>query len=600
MFANLEMFLQEKDVYKQKVEEIRSSTQSDEELKKKLEEAEEVYRGQVRKYLSSAINVINKAFQCQYSIYKVGKDFNANFQVVETNIRKTRSEVIAEMETFKNQAANMTLTNEQITEINIAMEVLLTYSEDASDTVDENKEDFLKEAKVTTSSIITTPTRENNAFTPAPTVEPSFNPYANQPIEVDSGFKNPVYENKTLVDPFANIYGDKKNVSLNDIPEASMDFGAPTPPQPMPTFDAPQNPTVDAMSIFGVGITSASIDNNVPSSNNAQIPSHQPANNMQMMSNVMQPAPMPTNSMNSYNPQQSGMVPTVGNTNPYSYSSSIQNGNMASTVGNVNPYSVNPENGNMGVEKAIEQTSNKVITVDDKKKPEECAFIVSKIMKGILRLPITNLLFLGIIVLIFWGLEKANLLGDITNLLGDYMKYAEFALVLFIMLVGSSSVLDAMSTKTKYINKHAMTSLTLFAGVIYGLKLLFPIVMEKFLADQFSFEVNFQIVLYWEYYLVLAFFLATFTWLFAFLRTDKSVLKKKHLNIVEMVGALWTVYTFVIPAVMIGCGWCGISVVAEKANVIYDYAHCDLIIVIASFSLSLMMLVVSKLEEKKL
>ena len=96
MFANLELFLQEKEVYKSKVEELKNSIQDPQELNKKLEEETEKFKGRVRKYLSSAISTINTNFQCQYSIYKIGKDVDANFHVVETNVKKNRSEVIAD------------------------------------------------------------------------------------------------------------------------------------------------------------------------------------------------------------------------------------------------------------------------------------------------------------------------------------------------------------------------------------------------------------------------------------------------------------------------------------------------------------------------
>lgn len=593
MFANLELFLQEKDVYKQKVEEIRSSSQSPEELEKRLAEAEEGFKSQVRKYLSSAINVINTNFQCQYSIYKVGKDFDVNFQVVETNVRKTRQEVIAEMEEFKKQAMSMTLTNEQIMKINIAMEVLLTYSEDAETKVDENKEAFLSEAKVTATSIVETPSRENNAFEPAPTEEPNFNPYANQPIELDDGFKNPTYEKKTFIDPFAGIYG-AGNVSPNEIPEATPDFGVPTPI--MPPNNAPQTPPPggEAMAIFGAGVISSPStppDNTVPFSNPMNAYDNNSFNTNQGASPMMNQMPdllAPQSSMNQPNNFNNASM------------NALPNSNMESASSNSYSYALNSENMETRVQTMTNQEPDKLTLVEDDGKPKEKAFIISKIIKGLLRLPITTLLFLGIIVLIFWGLDKANLMEEITEILGDYMKYAELILVLIIMLVGSSSVLDAMATKTKYISKHAMTSLAIFAGSLYGIKLLIPIVMDNFLADKLSLEVNLQVFVYCAYFIVLAYFMGTFTWLFAFLRTDKKVLKKKHLNLFEILCALWCVYVFVIPAVMAGCTWCGLEIVQEKVNFIYDYAHCDLIIVIASFSLGIITALFSKLAEKKL
>ncbi len=594
MFANLELFLQEKEVYRQKVEEIKSTSTSPEDLQKRLSEADETFKGQVRKYLTSAINIINTSFGCQYSIYKVGKDFDVNFHVVETNVRKTRPEVIAEMEEFKSQAMNMNLTNDQITKINIAMEVLLTYSDDAENQVDESKEAYLNASNAITSSIIEAPTRENNAFEPAPSENLNFNPYANQPIEIDNSFKNPAYEKKTLVDPFSNIYGSQENVSPNAIPSATPDFGVPVVPTSS-SFDNPQTQNnADAMSIFGVGITKTpSYSQNNNSIENKQPFAFQNFDNP----NYNVPPVAPTNLYNG-NPgvMNSGMYGAQATDSMGTF----PNPSMGSSSSNSYSYAQNSENMETRVQT---MTNSSPETLDMPENPnviKESAFIISKVMKGILRLPITTLLFLGIIVLIFWGLNKANLLEEISELLGDYMKYAEFALVLFVTLIGSSTVLDAIKTKTKYTSKHAITSLVLFSGALYGIRLLFPYVMDNFLAEKLSLEVNMQVFIYFAAYLALGYFIGTFTWLFGFLRTDKTVLKKKHLNIIEMLGALGCIYTLIIPATMIGCTWCGLPIVAEKVSFIYDYANLELIIVIASFVLGLIMLLFSKIEEKKL
>ncbi len=566
MFANLELFLQEKEVYRQKVEEIKASAQNPEELSKLLIEAEEHFKGEVRKYLTSAITVINTNFGCQYSIYKVGKDFDVNFQVVETNVRKTRSEVIAEMEEFKKQAVGMDLTNEQITKINLAMEVLLTYSDDATDKVDENKEAFLKEAQVKATSIIEAPTRENNAFEPAPSQEPNFNPYANQPIEVDNGFKNPEYEKKTLVDPFASIYGGA-NVSPNEIPEATPDFGVPNPPTNMNM----NNSLGDAMSIFGPGITTSTSNQSNTMSNPQQNVSQIPVNN---------------NYNNGLNPMSNNVNANVMPTNAVNAPNNFNNVTPTGAIANAAPEKTN-------------ETEDSLVLVDELNVPKESACIVSKLLKGILRLPITTLLFLGIILLIFWGMNKANWMGEIEELLGDYLIYAELALSLFIALIASSTVIDSIASKTKYISKHAMASLTIFSGVTYGLTLLMPYLMENVLVDKLDADIIFEVAIYFAYYLALSFFVGTFMWLLSFMRTKKEYLKKR-LNIFEILGALANIYTLIIPAVIVGCSWCQVTVVGEKVAFLYDYENFQWIVMIASFVLGLIMILFSKLEEKKL
>ena len=83
------------------------------------------------------------------------------------------------------------------------------------------------------------------------------------------------------------------------------------------------------------------------------------------------------------------------------------------------------------------------------------------------------------------------------------------------------------------------------------------------------------------------------------MRTKKEYLKKR-LNIFEILGALANIYTLIIPAVIVGCSWCQVTVVGEKVAFLYDYENFQWIVMIASFVLGLIMILFSKLEEKKL
>ena len=220
MGQELGLFFQEKNVHAQKLQEINDTFTNPEELARKQAEEEERFKGQVRKFLPAALSTIKMIFQTEYSLYKVGKDFSSEFNVIETNIKKTKTEIVEEMNQFLEQASTMNLQADQLNALNIAVDVIVTYTDDAPEH-DEHKSDFIQYAKVTASSIITKPTVEQNAFIPVkPEVDPnSFNPYANQPIDVDaqSGFTDPSYNRKTIEDPFASLYS-----------------GAP-PPMPIPT-----------------------------------------------------------------------------------------------------------------------------------------------------------------------------------------------------------------------------------------------------------------------------------------------------------------------------------------------------------------------------
>lgn len=281
MFVELELFKQEKEVFYQNIKNINDTSQNDEEKQKRIEEANEKFKGQVRRYLPSALNVIKTNFNCDYSIYKVGKDFNSQFQVVETNVRKTKPEVIAEMNEFKLKAESMNLSEKDINKINIAMDVFLTYSEDAAEEVDENKEDYMKHAKVTNSSIVSVPSRVNNMFESSNS-EIQHNPYANQslsPIEnqpiVDNGFKNDDYDGKkTFVDPFASIYNGTISVSNNQVPiseNQSNNYGAHSSEshsmQSNPTLNLLNESTIQS-AMPNVDFAVPNVNENIPSVNN--------------------------------------------------------------------------------------------------------------------------------------------------------------------------------------------------------------------------------------------------------------------------------------------------------------------------------------------
>ncbi len=154
MFVNLELFPSEKEKYYQIVEDIQSTSKNEMDKERRLADAEVKYKGQVRKYLPSALDVIKTVFGYQYSIYKVGKDFNASFEVIETNVRKTKSEIEAEMNQLKTEMAGMSLTEQQIHKVELAMDVLITYNEDAKDINDIKRDNYFNRAKVVASSII--------------------------------------------------------------------------------------------------------------------------------------------------------------------------------------------------------------------------------------------------------------------------------------------------------------------------------------------------------------------------------------------------------------------------------------------------------------
>lgn len=128
MFVDLNMFSSEKSVYLASVEEINNSTYADDIKKIKLAEAEAKYKNNIRKYLSVAINKINEIANGSFSLYKIGKDLDANFKVIEGKVRKSKQELVAEFNTY--QSILPSLDEKKRKELLTAMNIIVDYSDD--------------------------------------------------------------------------------------------------------------------------------------------------------------------------------------------------------------------------------------------------------------------------------------------------------------------------------------------------------------------------------------------------------------------------------------------------------------------------------------
>ena len=128
MFVDLSMFPSEKSVYLSSIEEINNSNYADDIKKIKLDEAEAKYKNSIRKYLSVAINKVNEIAGGSFSLYKIGKDLDANFKVIEGKVRKSKQEIIAEFNNY--QGALESLDERKRKEVLTAMNVIVDYSDD--------------------------------------------------------------------------------------------------------------------------------------------------------------------------------------------------------------------------------------------------------------------------------------------------------------------------------------------------------------------------------------------------------------------------------------------------------------------------------------
>lgn len=211
MFADINLFKLDQKKFYEELKELNEIT--DDTKDKKIKEANDKFRDKIRKYLPTCLSIINTNFGCQYSLYKVGKDFDANFKVIETNVKKTRDEVESELNGYKtlpNYNSFSDFTKEQI---ELACEILITYVDDSYGT-DISKFTYLEHAKATTSSIVNNiPRMSAEALNSAEVKdEIQYNPYADEPVNFRDS------------DPNSQLIMNNSNVDDQDNSNYSMDI----------------------------------------------------------------------------------------------------------------------------------------------------------------------------------------------------------------------------------------------------------------------------------------------------------------------------------------------------------------------------------------
>lgn len=182
MFTDINLFKNDEVTL---YEELKETEYLEEpEKQKKVKELNDKFKDKIRKYLPTCLNVINTNFGCQFSLYKVGKDFDSSFKVIETNVKKSKDEVEMELNNYKNSIDFNSLDDKTKEEIDLASRILITYVDGE---VDANKLAYLEGAKAKASSIISNVPRmderaiqEDNA-----SKEIQYNPYANEPVVFD-------------------------------------------------------------------------------------------------------------------------------------------------------------------------------------------------------------------------------------------------------------------------------------------------------------------------------------------------------------------------------------------------------------------------------
>ena len=167
--------------------------------------------------MPTCLNIINTNYNCHFSIYKVGKDYDSSFNVIETNVKKTRGEIECELTNYRSLLNTNALTETEQEKLDLATEIILTYVDDPTDP--KNKEDkFLENATPTASSIINTTPRMAPSLVEKQEEqggEIQYNPYANQPINFDEG--NDTSEDNNNLNIFANMMSGDTTTDVNTL-----------------------------------------------------------------------------------------------------------------------------------------------------------------------------------------------------------------------------------------------------------------------------------------------------------------------------------------------------------------------------------------------
>ncbi len=215
MFVDLNEFIKEKEEFLKEIVLLDINNVEDTKEVKEREELKNAFKDKIRKYIPTCLNHINTMFNIKYSIYKVGKDFDSSFNVIETNVKKTKEDITNEL----NYYLSITTNDEaSIEKLHLVMDILTTYVDDE---INEERERALNNGPVKSSSIITTvpvmQIKENNMDNPS--TQFNYNPYAGQAYGVESGISNTIDNSNSMQNNDTSgmsIFGNNSGLMSND------------------------------------------------------------------------------------------------------------------------------------------------------------------------------------------------------------------------------------------------------------------------------------------------------------------------------------------------------------------------------------------------
>lgn len=193
MFEDVELYLRDLKNYYDGIQEfnLNGVDQND----KKRTDFDSKFKDKIRKYLPSALNIVNTKYNCKFSLYKEGQDYSSSFKVIPTKVKKTKNEVINELMGFEQNSNLGDLNPNDKRQLSLALEILIVYSDDNfQNNIGQSK--FLEEAKALPSDKINYDNNIQEEPNLIPTsTEIQYNPYAGQPVNIENDYSKQIDTN---------------------------------------------------------------------------------------------------------------------------------------------------------------------------------------------------------------------------------------------------------------------------------------------------------------------------------------------------------------------------------------------------------------------
>lgn len=193
MFEDVELYLRDLKNYYDGIQEfnLNGVDQND----KKRTDFDSKFKDKIRKYLPSALNIVNTKYNCKFSLYKEGQDYSSSFKVIPTKLKKTKNEVINELMGFEQNSNLGDLNPKDKRQLSLALEILIVYSDDNfQNNIGQSK--FLEEAKALPSDKINYDNNIQEEPNLIPTsTEIQYNPYSGQPVNIENDYSKQIDTN---------------------------------------------------------------------------------------------------------------------------------------------------------------------------------------------------------------------------------------------------------------------------------------------------------------------------------------------------------------------------------------------------------------------